>query len=213
MEITLNPNLREAAELDRLIQMRAGWLKEDIRESVLWAIWFIARSAAASTVQSPSRRKVVPNPLRGAVSATGKKIWSAFAAIRTHAAAKPGGKFVTDRSGTTYIPIDADSIGEARKSKAAKIKRKGLAKMAWGWMVANARRSGMSALGLSKWTRVVEVEHGNDDSNPSVTMHNRLTYASLALKGDKVDSILSRGINSFRKDLNRRAKISIEGRL
>jgi hypothetical protein len=48
-----------------------------------------------------------------------------------------------------------------------------------------------------------------DGGNYTVTMENRLNYAAFALKSASVDSIISRGANSMRKDLERRAHIAI----
>jgi hypothetical protein len=45
----------------------------------------------------------------------------------------------------------------------------------------------------------------NDTANQvSVVLWNKLHYAAFALKADKIESIVSRGMNSFRKDTERR---------
>ena len=201
-------------ELSRMVRLRSGYLHESMLESTLWAAWFVARAAGAATVISKKRRKVIKNPQRGLpIPQHAPSInWWPFVAV--HDYREP------NELGYAYIPIDAQSIGEARASSKAQIRDyvkgktggRGLARAAWAWLVGRSRKnhglSGRWPIGRNSTTGI-EYQWNDGADTASVTMHNRLRYASDAMKSENVPTIISRGANAMRKDLERRAKVKI----
>ena len=211
-DVSINIEVPQAElnEVSRIIQLRAGHLRESMRESTLWAAWFIARAAGASTVNSPKLRPVKKNPLRGQRTENGKIWWSAFVAVRKFSkkTIAAGGSEVE-----TYIPLGTLGKADAQNSRARKISKRGLAKRAWAWAVGEMRGTTPSP-GKRSWRgyggdELMEMHQTGGAHNPTVTMHNKLSYAAFAMKSEKVPSIISRGMNAMRKDLERRAHIAI----
>lgn len=207
--LTIQPAPGEIDRVSETIQKWAGKMRVDMQEATLQAASFIAYSAGGATVKSKKWRKVIKNPLRGQVTNKGKRWWSKFVAIREYAGGVTASG-VTAQS-IAYIPIDQESKRIANKSTAAFIRRSGLAKSSWMWMVGAMRRNASSDLGLrQKAGTLVSVRQGNDPQNPTVTMNNKLKYVAFALKSDSIDGIMSKGMRNMERLLEKRAKIALE---
>lgn len=218
--ITIDVPQGQMNELSRIIQLRAGYLRESMIESTLWASWFIARAAGVATAVAPRKRRVKLNPYRGQLSQNGRRLWAKWVAVRQFS------KKARAASGENYvqlIPLTSEIKENAEQENAAKIRDyekgrqhgRGLAKYAWMWMVGQARRKNASngrwPIGRGSEQRYIQYEYQATGEDISVTLHNRLSYAAAAMKSTSVDSIISRGTTSMRKDLERRAKIKIAG--
>ena len=197
--ISVSVNPAEVAELSRLINLRAGYLREAIGKSTAWMAYYVARAAGAATAISKKNRKVIKNPLiRQTVE--GRTWWSLYVAVRDYP--------IDSTMKAKYIPLYGATIAEARTQKGVKIGRSGLSRKGWLWMSNNANRTAYNTGGVKESVFTVKADLANT-SNPSVTLHNKLKYAAFAMKSEKVGTIMSRGLNAFRKDLSRRAHIAI----
>jgi hypothetical protein len=168
-------------------------LKEDSRKTVLYGSWFIARSAGAATKSAPKTRPIVifdRNLVAGEMLTT-------FAA-----------KKFTKSGEVVLIPIpEAKTKPEARLDKRAKIKKRGLAKDAWRWIIGDLGRSTGKTNNKRRGSYFLVEQFLDKVAGPEIRLTNRLRYASLAFKTKgraTVSNIGSRANNAMRKDLDRR---------
>lgn len=115
------------------------------------------------------------------------------------------------RRGLKYIGIVAPSKSHARNDKKAIIKRRGLAKLAWAWMLSDM---GYSSTGAARYTgprksrRYYNVDDMRRAKDPSIRLHSRLRYAQDAFKTKgraTIDNIGTRANNRFVRKMEKRA--------
>jgi hypothetical protein len=216
--ITLEVPQGQMDELARIIKLRAGYLRESMLDATMWAAHYISEAAGAATKVAHTRRPVKKNPHRGQTlpgkAHTGAINWWPFVAVRKYNPVK--------QIGFAYLPIDAPDIVEARRAPITRIRDyvrgkvggRGLARASWAWFMLATKnpRSRASVVWPIGRSQGAVVRYEWNDAGASVELHNRLRYAAMAFKSkgrQTVDNIISRGTNSMRKDLERRAGVAI----
>lgn len=201
--IDLSLDRRSAADLQNSMRRLIFDLGKPIDTAILMTAWYVAKAARAATKLSAKTRRVVPNPDYKKVFVKG---WYA----RTQAFKWAVSKYQSDGT-VRFVPVKAETEQEAKQSKAAQIRRRGLAQDAWSWI---SRALGGSAPATRNRTMnsAADVKKQLGVTNPQILLQDNLRYAGLAFrtKGRATqDDIMRRAANSLRATVERK----IAGRL
>ena len=181
-------------DLQRQMRRAESVLGKDTGQAVKFAAWAVARSLGASTRVAKQYR-----PYK-AEATTRKKVK----------------KFVVTshrRGGANTFPVYAPSVAALKKMPQVRIGNKGLAKGSWMWGIRALGSVAGSGAGVGKsakryaqrWIDVGKQLRGN---NPTVTIHNRLSYILNALRGGPQDvtTAMARGARQMEKIIDAKAK-------
>jgi hypothetical protein len=197
-----------------------AWFRKGPQEAVKKTCVYVVRSFRASTRLSAKQRKVVRNPnYRKPTSKRARQLQHirAWYLARGRAAPKDTAEYfdrfaierLTQRKGTRYTPIRglAASVGEAKRIAQAtmfdqlQIKRRGLAKSSWGWMLGKLGKSESVDQGPISGT--VAVEQGTTGGAFEayfVDLINRLSYIRRATKAS-VSGVLGRAQRAMKDEM------------
>jgi hypothetical protein len=200
------------------------WFRKGPSEAIKKTCVYVVRSLRADTKRSPERRKVVRNPdYTKPTSRRARQLQHirAYYAGKGQAAPADTAQYFnryaierkTQRKGTRYTPIPTiGDIAEARRYAQSSmldqltIKRRGLAKSSWGWMLGKlGKRDGVEQQAIGGTT---EVTSGVTEG--AVEIHftdliNRLSYIRKATKVN-VSSVIGRAQRAMRDEMEGHAK-------
>lgn len=112
-------------------------------------------------------------------------------------------------SGLKFIPIKAETKAEARADKKAAIRRRGLARSAWFWVMSEVggRSSGAAQFGVKKDGSKYGVTKRLSGNDPAIKIESKLRYASDAfrIKGRAtIENAGSRALNRVTRLIEKR---------
>lgn len=179
---------KDLAAIAKQIHRAQDDLGKDIESAVIWAAYYLARSAGAATAKSATTRKTLPAP--GGNPDFPKRIFPYYREIWK----QPGGP--TD----TYRWYLREKQSDAKK----RIKRSGLAKRSWRWMLPAIKYAGFDnfAVEVNKTGRAFSIE---------IEMANKLSYIRHALKSGQdgeplLREALGKAASQMEKAIERRQK-------
>jgi hypothetical protein len=190
--LTIQVSQEDADAVARLFDS----LKDDFGKSAQQAIvttgYYVARAFSAKTRQSPKRRRLH----KTTVGTPGLSELATRAGISPKQAVGWFGRYVERYSRgelvNRFIARDEDP------EKSIVIKRSGLAKKSWLWMLPGIRSGSVEG-------QQVSVRRVGDAYNPGIVLHDKLPYATQALRSS-VGEILSSGERKFVGDMKRMAE-------
>lgn len=205
------------------------WFRKGPQEAVKKTCVYIVKSLRADTKIGAKARRVVPNPnyininRRGGANKRLRQLGHIKAWYETRGKAPPKDtaeyfmRFAieryTQRKGTRYIPIPAfGKITEAKQYAKLSmqdqylIKRRGLAKSSWGWMLGKlGKADGVDQPQISGATEVTSGTTGGAFDSYFVDLINRLSYIRRATRVN-VNSVLGRASRNMQGEMERHAK-------
>lgn len=201
------------------------WFRKGPEEAVKKTCVYIVRSLRADTKLSPKHRRVVRNP--NFVKPTSKRARQ-LQHIKAYYAGKGKGQFkdsaeyfnryaierLTQKKGIRYTPIPTlGNMAEARAYAQSTmldqylIKKRGLAKSSWGWMLGKLgnRQSGDTQQPISGTTEVSSGTTGGAFDTYFMDLINRLSYIRRATKTN-VSSVIGRAQRAMKDEMEGHVK-------
>lgn len=109
-------------------------------------------------------------------------------------------------SGSKFIPIKAETKQEARADKRAAIRRRGLARSAWFWVMSEVGGAG-KPFSVRKDRRKYAVTKQLSGNDPAIRIESKLRYASDAFRTKgrgAIDTAGSRALNRVKRMMEKR---------
>jgi hypothetical protein len=205
------------------------WFRKGPQEAVKKTCVYVVRSLRADTKQSAKHRRVVRNPNYVNVNsrrAQNKRLRQlahirAWYESRGQAAPKDTAEYfnryaierLTQRKGTRYTPVFmAMSITEAKRIAQSSmmdqymIKRRGLAKSSWGWMLGKlGKQTATDQQQISGTTEVTSGTTGGAFETYYVDLINKLAYIRKATKAS-VGSVIGRAQRAMKDEMEGHVK-------
>ena len=194
------------------------WFRKGPEEAVKKTCVYIVRSLRADTKLSPKARKVVRNPnYKKPTSKRARQLQH----IQAWYAAKGKGQFkdtaeyfnryaierLTQKKGTRYTAIPTiGTMAEARRYAQSSmldqylIKRRGLAKSSWGWMLGKLGKQTATEQGKIAGTTEVNSSAGGSTDYYFTELINRLSYIRKATKTN-VNSVMGRAQRAMKDEM------------
>jgi hypothetical protein len=222
--INIDVPAEDIAAMRETFARYVSWFRKGPQEAVKKTCVYVVRSLRASTKQSTRHRRVVRNPnFQKPTSKRARQLAHirAWYAARGKAAPRDTAEYfnryaierLTQRKGARYTPVfGAVSITEAKRIAQASmmdqyiIKRRGLAKSSWGWMLGKlGKQTTAEQPQINGTTEVTSGTSGGAFETYFVDLINRLSYIRKASK-ESISGVLGRAQRAMKDEMEGHAK-------
>lgn len=229
IEVNIDIPASDIAAMRNTFARYVQWFRKGPQEAVKKTCVYIVKSLRADTKIGAKARRVVPNPnyvninKRGGANKRLRQLAHIKAWYETRGKASPKDtaeyfmRFAieryTQRNGKRHTPIptfgkitEAKLYAQRSMQEQYLIKRRGLAKSSWGWMLGKFGKA--DSVGHPQIAGTTEVTSGNIGGafeSYFVDLVNRLSYIRRAT-GANVNSVLGRASRNMQGEMERHAK-------